>query len=189
MINLIYETFNPEIHDVFKVASLSYDVDFRTFDLFFKNKDEAIKAIAKSFQSEDCDTFKVILDDDKNIIGILIYYISKYPKNFNFKSFRLLLVDILDYFVLCDVGPGDLYIAEIAIDSSLRGQGLGRKVLNDVIEHAKSKNLKRVILDADFRNFQAKSLYEEMGFKEFNKKRIKFGKFERGMYNMELKIE
>ena len=57
MINLIYETFNPEIHDVFKVASLSYDVDFRTFDLFFKNKDEAIKAIAKSFQSEDCDIF------------------------------------------------------------------------------------------------------------------------------------
>lgn len=189
MINLIYETFNPEIHDVFKVASLSYDVDFRTFDLFFKNKDEAIKAIAKSFQSEDCDTFKVILDDDKNIIGILIYYVSKYPKNFNFKSFRLLLVDILDYFVLCDVGPGDLYIGEIAIDGSLRGHGLGRKVLDDTINYAKSKKLKRVILDVDFRNTQAKSLYEDMGFKEFNKKRIKLGKFERGMHNMELRIE
>ena len=68
-----YETFNPKRHDILKVASLIYDVDFRTFDLFF-------------------------------------------------------------------------------------------------------------------RNTKAKNLYEKIGFKEFNKKRVKIGKFERGMYNMELKL-
>lgn len=179
-----YVTFNPEIHDVFKVAKLVYDVDFRTFDMLFKSKDRAIKTIAKSLEDEDLKTFKVIVRDDE-IIGILIYYVSKFPKHFNFKSLRLLIVDILDYFVLCDVGPGDLYVAEIAIDDSLRGQGLGSRVLDDVIEYAKSKNLQRVILDADFRNTSAKKLYEKKGFCEFNKKRVKIGKFERGMHNME----
>ena len=188
MASLNYEIFDPKIHDVLKVARLVYDVDFRTFDIFYKNKESAIKSISKNLKNEDSETFLVILDDDKNIIGILIYYVSKFPVHFNFKSFRLLLVDILDYFVLCDVNPGDLYVAEIAIDSSLRGQGLGKKVLTQVIGYAKSHNLNRVILDADFRNTGAKSLYDSMGFKVFNKKRVKIGNFERGMYNMELRL-
>lgn len=180
-----YETFNPHRHDVGKVAKLVYDVDYRTFDMLFKSSDKAIERISKSLMDEDMETFTVILDDDENIIGLLIYYIDKFPKHFYLKSLRLLIVDILDYFVLCDVGPGDLYIAEIAIDDSLRGQGLGKKVLEEVIEYARGKNLKRVILDADFRNHGAKRLYEKIGFKEFNKKRVKFLRFERGMYNME----
>lgn len=181
-----YEQFKPQVHDVLKVARLVYDVDFRTFDMLFKSKDSAINTIAKSLKNEDLETFTVILDDNDEIIGMLIYYIDKFPTHFNFKSFRLLIVDILDYFVLSDVGPGDLYVAEIAIDDSLRGQGLGKKVLAEVIEYAESKNLKRVILDADFRNTGAKKLYERIGFKEFNKKRVKIGSFERGMHNMEL---
>ena len=184
-----YETLNPKIHDVSKVARFVYDVDFRTFDMLFKSPDSAVKTISKSLENEDLETFTVILDDDDNIIGMLIYYIDKFPRHFNFRSLRLLIVDILDYFVLCDVGPGDLYIAEIAIDSSLRGQGLGKQVLLEVIDYAKSQNLNRVILDADFRNEGAKRLYEKIGFREFNKKRLKFLSFERGMHNMELVLK
>ena len=40
--------------------------------------------------------------------------------------------------------------------------------------------------NVDFRNDGAKALYERLGFKVFNKKRVKIGGFERGMYNMEL---
>ena len=93
-----YETFNPKIHDASKVAQLVYDVDFRTFDMLFKSSDKAIGRIEKSLQDEDLDTFTVILDESDEIIGILIYYIDKFPKHFNFKSLRLLIVDILDYF-------------------------------------------------------------------------------------------
>lgn len=184
-----YEIFNPEIHDVSKVAKLVYDVDFRTFDMLFKSSDGAIKSISKSLKDEDLETFLVILNDDYEIIGILIYYVNKFPKHFNFKSLRLLIVDILDYFVLCDVKPGDLYVAELAIDNSLRGQGLGRKVLVDVINWARDEDLNRVLLDADFRNNGAYRLYEKMGFKEFNKKRVKFLNFERGMHNMEYNLK
>lgn len=182
-----YETFNPEIHDVFKVAKLVYDVDFRTFDMLFKKPEDAIRTIEKDLRKGKTDDFfKVVLDDDGNIIGILIIYTSETSHKFYLKSIKLVIVDILDHFVLCDIENDDLYVAEIAIDESMRGQGLGRKVLFDVIDYAKSENYRRVILDADFRNAGAKALYERIGFKVFNKKRLKIGSFERGMSNMEL---
>ena len=185
---MIYEAFNPEIHDVSKVARLVYDVDFRTFDMLFKSRDKAMARISRNLLDEDYENFLVILNDDGQIIGILIYYLDKFSTHFNFKSLRLLIVDILDYFVLCDVGPGDLYLAEFAIDESLRGQGLGKIVLDELIGWAKSRDINRILLDVDFRNDGAKMLYEKMGFREYNKKRVKIGKFERGMHNMELML-
>lgn len=187
VIDLKYVNFDPEIHDTYKVAKLVYDVDFRTFDMLFKDDKKAISTIEKDLKKHEPEgTFKVVLNDDDEIIGMLMAHISESPIDFRLKSLKLIIVDILDYFVLCDVKKGDLYVAEIAIDDSLRGQGLGRKVLLDVIEYAKSKNLNRVTLDADFRNTGARKLYERMGFKIFNKKRVKIGSFERGMQNMEL---
>ncbi|AMD18275.1 acetyltransferase [Methanobrevibacter sp. YE315] len=184
---MIYENFNPKIHDAHKVAKLVYDVDFRTFDLLFKNQSKAISTIENDLKKhEPTSSFKVILDDNNEVIGMLVAYVSKMPRDLRVKSLKLIVVDILDYFVLCDIKKDDLYLAEIAIDSSLRGNGLGEQVLNDVIAYAQSKKLNRIILDADFRNAGAKHLYEKMGFKVFNKKRLKFGNFERGMYNMEL---
>lgn len=187
MINMIYETFNPEIHDVFKVAKLFYDVDYRTFDMLFKTPEKAIETIAKDLPKRGLgDYIKVILNDDSEIIGVLMIYTTETSHKFYFKSPKLLIVDILDHFVLSDIESDDLYLAEIAIDESLRGHGLGRRVVCDVIAYAKSKNYRRVTIDADFRNSGAKALYERIGFKEFNKKQVKIGSFIRGMTNMEL---
>lgn len=187
MINLFFENFNPKVHDVAKVAKLVYDVDFRTFDLLFGDEKKAIKAIGKDLSKiKESGPLKVILNDDNRIIGMLECYISKKPYSFSFKSPRLYLVDILDHFVLSDIRKNDLYVAEIAIDEEFRGQGLGSEILSNIICHAKSENLNRVVIDADFRNEGAKALYERLGFKVFNKKRVKIGGFERGMYNMEL---
>ncbi|MBR5954159.1 MAG: GNAT family N-acetyltransferase, partial [Methanobrevibacter sp.] len=66
-----YQTFDPEIHDSYKIANLMYEVDFRTFDRLFKSKDKAILAIEKSLKKDDC--IKVIFDNG-NIIGLLIFY-------------------------------------------------------------------------------------------------------------------
>lgn len=171
------------------MAKLVYDVDYRTFDMFFKSDKQAIGAISKYLSKKKSnDYFKVILDDDKNIIGYVSIYLHDDGHDFYLKSPRLYIVDILDHFVLCDIEKDDLYLAEIAIDESQRGKGLGRKVVCDVINYAKSKNYKRVTLDADFRNKGAKKLYEKIGFKEFNKKRVKIGSFERGMHNMEFNL-
>lgn len=183
---MIYETFDPEIHDVRHVARLVYDVDYRTFDMFFKSDEQAIDAISKHLLRKKLNKyFKVILDDNHDIIGYVSIYLYDDDHDFHLKSPKLFLVDILDHFVLCKIGKNDLYLAEVAIDESQRGKGLGRKVVCDVIRYAKSKNYNRVILDADFRNKGAKRLYESIGFKEFDKKRVKIASFERGMYNME----
>lgn len=186
---MIYETFNPEIHDVRHVARLVYDVDYRTFDIFFKSDNRAIDAISKHLLKKKLNkNFKVILDDAHNIIGYVSIYLHDDEHDFHLKSPKLFLVDLLDYFVLCKIEKGDLYLAEVAIDESQRGKGLGRQVVCDVIRYAKSKNYKRVTLDADFRNKSAKKLYESIGFKEFNKKRVKIASFERGMHNMEFNL-
>lgn len=185
-----YETLNPQVHDLDKVAELVYAVDFMTFDMFFKSKDSAVKSIAKDLPKRGLgDYFKVILDDDGEIIGMVMIYTAKVSHKFYLKSIRLMIVDILDHFVLADIEEDDLYLAELAIDSKLRGQGIGRKVVCDVINYAKSKNYKRVTIDADFRNHGAKRLYDRIGFKVFNKKSLKFLNFERGMYNMEFKLD
>ena len=184
---MIYETFDPNKHDLLKVAKLVYDVDYRTFDMLFKDEESAVKTIAKDLPKRGLgDYFKVMLDDDGEIIGVLMVYNSRVSHKIYIKSIKLLIVDILDHFALADIGEDDLYLAEIAIDSRMRGQGLGRKVVCDVIDYAKSKNYKRVLIDADFRNSGAKRLYERIGFKEFNKKSVKILSFERGMHNMEL---
>lgn len=189
MIDLIYETFDPAIHDVRHVARLVYDVDFRTFDMFFKSPDNAVESISKYLKKKAVTQyFKVILDENRDIIGYVSIYLHDDEHKFYLKSWQLILVDILDHFVLCDIEKDDLYLAEIAIDESQRGKGLGRKVIQDVISYARSKNFKRVILDADFRNEGAKKLYESLGFKQFNKKRLKILNFERGMYNMEFNL-
>lgn len=189
MIDLIYETFDPKIHDVDHVARLVYDVDYRTFDMFFKSDKQAVDAISKYISKKKLnDYFKVILDENRNIIGYVSVYLYGGGHEFHLKSWKLFLVDILDHFVLCDIERDDLYLAEIAIDESQRGNGIGRQVVLDVIGYAKSKNFKRVILDADFRNKGAKKLYESLGFKEFNKKRVKIAGFERGMHNMEFNL-
>lgn len=185
-----YETFNSNTHDTFKVAELTYEVDFRTFDMLYKSKESAVKAIAKDLPKRGLgDYLKVILDDDGEIIGMLMVYTSKTRHRFYLRPLRLIIVDILDHFVLSDIEDDDLYLAELAIDPKLRGHGLGRKVVCDVIDYARSKNYNRVTIDADFRNHGAKRLYERIGFKVFNKKRVKFLNFERGMFNMEYKLD
>ena len=176
-----YVTFDPEVHDTRQVAALIYDVDFRTFDKLFKSKDKAVDAIEKDLRKEEC--LKVVLENDE-LIGILMYYTSNISHEFRLKHYKLFIVDFLDYFVLCDIKKGDFYLAEIAVDKSMRSKGYGRRIIQDVLDYARKNNYKRVILDADFRNAGAKALYEKMGFKVFNKKSF----LKRGMYNMEFKL-
>lgn len=176
-----YVSFDPEIHDTNKIATFKYDVDFRTFDRLFKSREKAISAIEKSLKKDQC--IKVIYDNG-NIIGMLMFYTHDRKCKTHFSSLKLLIVDVMDYFVICDIKKDDFYIAEIAIDKNQRSKGYGTRVIRDVIDYAQKNRYKRVILDADFRNPKAKSLYEKLGFKVFNKKSF----LKRGMYNMEFKL-
>lgn len=179
-----FEKFNSKNHSVKEVASLIYEIDFRTFDNIYRNKELAIKDISKDLLKHNHEDLHVIICKGK-IIGILVLWIGKRPSFIQylkeFTSFKLLTIDILDYFVLSDVNEDELYIAELGISDKCRGKGIGSKVISKVIKKADENNFKKVKLDADFRNIDAKRLYEKLGFKEYNKKEI----FKRGMYNLE----
>ena len=179
--NMRYMNFNPQIHDANKIATLRYNVDFRTYDRLFGSSKKAIAALEKSLKDDK--TIRVIYDG-KDIIGILSACTYHNQPNFHFTTLKLLIVDILDHFVICDIKKDDVYIGEIAIDENHRSKGYGTKVIKDVINYAQKNCYKRVILDADFRNPKAKALYERLGFKVYNKKSF----LRRGMYNMEFKI-
>ncbi len=180
--NMKYVDFNPKIHDVNKIATLQYQVDFRTYDKLFNSKEKAIETLAKNLEKDECT--KVIYDNE-DIIGMLVIYTHDKKHKTRFNSLRLLIVEIWDYFVICDIEKDDLYIAEIAIDENQRSKGYGTKIIEDIIAYAQKNGYKRVILDADFRNPKAKALYEKIGFKVYNKKSF----LKRGMYNMEFKLQ
>lgn len=164
------------------------------------NKDKNNKNI-NSNNLNNNSKFYIILDendfdDEEDIIGIISLVKGKKGsllkdilvtlKNLNLlDSLRFSFIYILDYFVLAKTLPDDIYLAEIAIDKSQRGKGMGTEILNIIIEAARKKRFKRVVLDAEFNNKGAIKLYKSLGFEIFDKKSIKLFKKERGMYNME----
>lgn len=167
---------------------------------YLDNKDKNNKNI-NSNNLNNNSKFYIILDendfdDEEDIIGIISLVKGKKGsllkdilvtlKNLNLlDSLRFSFIYILDYFVLAKTLPDDIYLAEIAIDKSQRGKGMGTEILNIIIEAARKKRFKRVVLDAEFNNKGAIKLYKSLGFEIFDKKSIKLFKKERGMYNME----
>ena len=210
MFVLIFRDFNPEIHDVYKVAELIYDVDFRTFEHVFKSKEEGVEAIknrlllidfAEDAHVDENDLFYVFFDDEdtdeKEIIGMfnggkgvnhsLFGDIKNQFKILNFSdALALSKVSFMDNFVLVDVEEDDFYICELAICSNQRGKGYGHEALDQLIQLAKDLDCKRVVLDADFRNDGAFRLYTSKGFKIFKNKSFGVPGKKRGMRNMEL---
>ena len=210
---LIFRDFNPEIHDVYKVAELIYDVDFRTFKHVFKSKKEGVEAIKNRLVLIDFDEdnevhenelFYVFFDDEdkdeKEIIGMFnggkgvrhsnFEDIKKQFRNLKFSdALGLSKVSFMDNFVLVDVQEDDFYIAELAICSNQRGKGYGNEALDQLIQLARELDCKRVVLDADFRNDGPYRLYSSKGFKVFNKKAFGLPGKKRGMRNMELLLK
>ena len=210
---MIFRDFNPEIHDVYKVAELIYDVDFRTFVNVFKSKEEGVEAIknrlisidfAEEAEEHENELFYVFFDDEdteeKEIIGMfnggkgvqhsLFGDIKKQFRNLKFsEALGLSKVSFMDNFVLVDVEDDDFYICELAICSNQRGKGYGSEALDQLIQLAKDLGCKRVVLDADFRNDGAFRLYSSKGFKVFDKKSFGVPGKKRGMRNMELVLK
>ena len=81
---MIFEKFNPKTHNTKEIATLTYDVDYRTFSMLYKNKEEAILAIEEKLIKESNNNYLlyVILDDDNTIIGMVSLSTNKKPSLF-----------------------------------------------------------------------------------------------------------
>jgi [ribosomal protein S18]-alanine N-acetyltransferase len=59
---------------------------------------------------------------------------------------------------------GELQLVNIAVHPDLRGKGLGRKLLNHLLQEAESREAEKIFLEVRPSNQAAIKLYESLGF-------------------------
>ncbi|RZK04951.1 MAG: GNAT family N-acetyltransferase, partial [Flavobacterium sp.] len=67
---------------------------------------------------------------------------------------------------------GEFYIDTLSVDPKFQGKGIGRNLIETVIEKAKSLGFKKVGLLVSTSNPNAKRLYEKIGFKAIGYKNL-----------------
>jgi ribosomal-protein-alanine N-acetyltransferase len=65
----------------------------------------------------------------------------------------------------------EAHLLNICVDPDLQGRGFGRRILEHVIEHAKSRDSAIVVLEVRRSNKKAQNLYLQMGFNEMSVRR------------------
>jgi ribosomal protein S18 acetylase RimI-like enzyme len=80
---------------------------------------------------------------------------------FRMKFVRTLLAPL--WRILDTVPEGDFYIQGIAVESELRGAGIGSLLINDVEERARASGSRRLCLDVAAKNKGARKLYARRG--------------------------
>ena len=66
--------------------------------------------------------------------------------------------------LLCPPGSGDGDIQTIAVAPDMRGQGLGRELMTELIAEASRRDATRVFLEVRADNESAQALYRDLGF-------------------------
>lgn len=99
-----------------------------------------------------------------------------------FRYFRKRPIEVVLRHRLCVVGllndrpvayghldpEGETLWLGIAVDASMRGRGLGRQMMNYLIDHARSTGETSLMLTVDKGNPTAIRLYESMGFTPYD---------------------
>lgn len=62
-------------------------------------------------------------------------------------------------------GPGEWHLQSIAVDSDVRGLGVGSVLFDDALARARAAGAQRLVLDVETRNTRAQSLYERLGLR------------------------
>lgn len=80
------------------------------------------------------------------------------------------LVAVIDgtvagYCGYCGVA-GEGYIYNVAVKADFRQQGIGYRMLNELIEHAQNKGIYSLTLEVRKSNYPAINLYKKLGFME-----------------------
>ena len=121
-------------------------------------------------------TNSFVAQENGNVIG----QISLYPGE-QLASLRQPVLDLikteynLDYFPEDETEAGEIYLDTIAVNPNIQGRGIGKQLIQHIIEEYVTKNQQIVGLLVDKDNPNAKRLYERIGFQKV-KDKIVFGK-------------
>lgn len=73
---------------------------------------------------------------------------------------------------------GEFYLDTVSVSMNHQGKGIGRKLIEAMIIHAKEKGFDKIGLLVDVENPSAKKLYERIGFKVVKTKNLMGGQYE-----------
>jgi putative acetyltransferase len=90
---------------------------------------------------------------------------------------------------LIRLGDTSFEVAKMAITPAWQGHGLGRKLLEHVIQHARELKAKRLYLETNSRLVPAIRLYESLGFRNLPAERVTRSPYQRADVYMELLLE
>lgn len=75
------------------------------------------------------------------------------------------IVGMGSLYVIQKIGKLNAYIEDVIVDSGYRGQGLGERVVRQLLTIAKEKGVRGVTLTSRSHRIAAHKLYEKLGFK------------------------
>lgn len=172
------------------LARLVYETD-TIIPFLFGRAEVAILKIKVLIEMEDnVFSYKNMLvyeGENQTIKGILLFYApqQKNKKRENeaysqvFSSIELIRLWFKSIFLKSIENKSEidgLYIQNISVDASARGEGIGTQLINHTKEWASKKGFTSLWLDVAFNNPKAKKLYEKQGFTLESKHRILFSK-------------
>lgn len=173
-----------------QLARLVYETDNIISYLFGSPKVALLKIKALIERDDNVFSHKNILvyeDESQTIKGILLFYAPQ-QKNKNrenvaysqvFSPLELLKLWFKSIFLKSIENKSEvdgLYIQNISVEASARGEGIGTKLINHTEEWASKQGFNSLWLDVAFDNPKAKRLYEKQGFFEVSKHHILFSK-------------
>ncbi len=87
---------------------------------------------------------------------------------------------------LIALADGRFEVAKMTIAESERGQGLGRKLLDYVVEFAREKGVSALYLETNTKLRNAIGIYEAVGFRHLPTQRVKHSPYARANVYMEM---
>jgi GNAT superfamily N-acetyltransferase len=84
---------------------------------------------------------------------------------------------------------GSWEIAKMAVAEQLRGQGIGRQVLEHVIGYARERSIKRLYIETNSSLANAINLYESVGFRHVSPERIQSSPYARADVFLEMSLD
>lgn len=184
----------------YEIARLIFETD-NIIPFIFGERTVAIPKIKDLVERTDnAFSFQNVLvykSSEDEIKGLLLFYA---PKNLDkklenqaftkvFSTRELIVIWFKSLFLksMNDKSEIDgIYIQNISVDSSSRGEGIGTKLMNYVEEYSIKQFIHSLWLDVAFDNPKAKKLYERQGFIEMSRHKIMFSN--NGFYRMKKTI-
>ena len=171
----------PEEHR--EKAILLFEEAFgEKFSLAVNNKDIRLELFRNHFDLK----FAIAAINDSQLVGIAGFSIDKNSLTSKLQYSHLIeklgflkgnwAALILSLYKRNSV-DNQLLMDGISVDKKCRGQGIGEKLLNELISFAKARDFNRIRLDVIDSNQRAKKLYERVGFKVVRKERFPYLKW------------